>query len=69
MLIFEKVYAIYLKDRESLLKQVGNIPGWINLTVQSWATTQTLGYISLAGQFIDSEWKLHQGMLNLVMVS
>jgi hypothetical protein len=39
-----EVYAVYLKDRESVLKQDGNIPGRINLTVQSWATSQTLGY-------------------------
>jgi hypothetical protein len=36
------VYAVYLKDRESVLKQVGIIPGRINLTVQSWVTSQTL---------------------------
>jgi hypothetical protein len=64
-----EVYAVYLEERECMLKQVGNIPGRVNLTVQSWATSQTLGYISLAGQFIDSKWKLHQRMLNLVMVS
>jgi hypothetical protein len=63
-----KVYAVYLKERESVLQQVGNIPGRINLTVQSWAPCQTRGYISLAGKFIDSEWKLHRRMLNLVMV-
>ncbi|XP_066357203.1 zinc finger BED domain-containing protein RICESLEEPER 2-like [Miscanthus floridulus] len=63
-----EVYAVYLKERESVLKQVGNIPGRINLTVQSWTTSQTLGYVSLAGQFIDSEWKLHRRMLNFVMV-
>lgn len=63
-----EVYAVYLKERESVLKQVGNIPGRINLTVQSWTTSQTLGYVSLAGQFIDSDWKLHRRMLNFVMV-
>ncbi|CAD6268154.1 unnamed protein product [Miscanthus lutarioriparius] len=38
-----EVCAVYLKERESVLKQVGNIPGRINLTVQSWTTSQTLG--------------------------
>ncbi|XP_020401589.1 zinc finger BED domain-containing protein RICESLEEPER 1 [Zea mays] len=63
-----EVYAVYLKERKSLLKQVENIPGRINLTVQTWTTSQTLGYVSLAGQFIDSEWKLHRRMLNFMMV-
>jgi len=30
-----EVYAVYLEDRESVLKQVGIIPGRINLTLQS----------------------------------
>jgi hypothetical protein len=62
-----EVYAIYLKERDNLLKEVGNIPGRINLTIGWWTTSQTLGYVSIAGQFIDSEWKLHRRMLNFVM--
>ncbi|XP_042460242.1 zinc finger BED domain-containing protein RICESLEEPER 1-like [Zingiber officinale] len=44
-------------------------PGRISLTVGLWTTSQTLGYICLSGQFIDSEWKLHRRMLNFFMVS
>ena len=62
-----EVYAIYLKERDKLLKEVGNIPGRINLTIGWWTTSQTLGYVSIAGQFIDSEWKMHRKMLNFVM--
>ncbi|KAK3160919.1 hypothetical protein QOZ80_1BG0068180 [Eleusine coracana subsp. coracana] len=53
-----EVYAIYLKEKDNLLMEFGNIPGRINLTVGSWTTSQTLGYVSIAGQFIDLEWKL-----------
>ncbi|CAL4976091.1 unnamed protein product [Urochloa decumbens] len=62
-----QVYAIYLKERDNMLKEVGNIPGRISLATGWWTTSQTLGYISIAGQFIDSEWKLHRRMLNFVM--
>ncbi|XP_072149623.1 zinc finger BED domain-containing protein RICESLEEPER 2-like [Setaria viridis] len=62
-----EVYAIYLKERDNLLKEVGNIPGRINLTIGWWTTSQTLGYVSIAGQYIDSDWKLHRRMLNFVM--
>ncbi|CAO2203612.1 unnamed protein product [Urochloa humidicola] len=62
-----EVYAIYLKERDNMLKEVGNIPGRINLAIGWWTTSQTLGYVSIAGQFIDSEWKLHRRMLNFAM--
>uniref|UniRef100_A0ACD5W9W6 Uncharacterized protein n=1 Tax=Avena sativa TaxID=4498 RepID=A0ACD5W9W6_AVESA len=45
------------------------MPGRISLAIGLWTTSQTLGYVSLAGQFIDSDWKLHRRMLNFMMVS
>ncbi|CAO2165063.1 unnamed protein product [Urochloa humidicola] len=62
-----EVYAIYMKERDNILKEVGNISGRINLATGWWTTSQTLGYVSIAGQFIDSEWKLHRRMLNFMM--
>lgn len=43
--------------------------GRISLTIGLWTTSQTLGYVCLNGQFIDSDWKLHRRMLNFMMVS
>ncbi|CAM0876038.1 unnamed protein product [Alopecurus aequalis] len=64
-----EVYALYQKEKENLLQAFSNMPGRISLTIGLWATSQTLGYVSLAGQFIDSDWKLHRRMLNFMMVS
>ncbi|XP_024312348.1 zinc finger BED domain-containing protein RICESLEEPER 2 [Brachypodium distachyon] len=64
-----EVYAVYQKEKESLLQALSSMPGRISLTIGLWTTSQTLGYVSLAGQFIDSEWKLHRRMLNFMMVS
>ena len=64
-----EVYAVYQKEKENLLQAFNTMPGRISLAIGLWTTSQTLGYISLAGQFIDSEWKIHRRMLNLLMVS
>ncbi|XP_014757205.1 zinc finger BED domain-containing protein RICESLEEPER 2 [Brachypodium distachyon] len=64
-----EVYAVYQKEKESLLQALSTMPGRISLTIGLWTTSQTLGYVSLAAQFIDSEWKLHRRMLNFTMVS
>ncbi|XP_066391517.1 zinc finger BED domain-containing protein RICESLEEPER 2 [Miscanthus floridulus] len=64
-----EVYAVYQKEKENLLQSFSTMPGRISLTIRLWTTSQTLGYVSLAGQFIDSEWKMHRRMLNFMMVS
>jgi hypothetical protein len=64
-----EVYAVYQKGKESLLQSLSSVPGRISLTIGLWTTSQTLGYVSLAGQFIDTEWKVHRRMLNFMMVS
>ncbi|CAM0913756.1 unnamed protein product [Alopecurus aequalis] len=64
-----EVYAVYQKEKENLLQAFSTMPGRIGLCIGLWTTSQTLGYVSLAGQFIDSEWKLHRRMLNFMMVS
>uniref|UniRef100_A0A0E0LVP3 Uncharacterized protein n=1 Tax=Oryza punctata TaxID=4537 RepID=A0A0E0LVP3_ORYPU len=48
-------------------KALGNIPGRISLTIGSLTINRILVYISLATQFIDSEWRLHRRMLNFMM--
>ena len=64
-----EVYAVYQKEKENLLQAFNSMPGRISLTIGLWTTSQTLGYVSLAGQFIDSEWKVHRRMLSFMMVS
>jgi len=64
-----EVYAVYQKEKENLLQAFNTMPGRISLTIGLWTTSQTLGYVSLAGQFIDSEWKVHRRMLSFMMVS
>nr|XP_034576219.1 zinc finger BED domain-containing protein RICESLEEPER 2-like [Setaria viridis]XP_034576220.1 zinc finger BED domain-containing protein RICESLEEPER 2-like [Setaria viridis]XP_034576221.1 zinc finger BED domain-containing protein RICESLEEPER 2-like [Setaria viridis]XP_034576222.1 zinc finger BED domain-containing protein RICESLEEPER 2-like [Setaria viridis]XP_034576223.1 zinc finger BED domain-containing protein RICESLEEPER 2-like [Setaria viridis]XP_034576224.1 zinc finger BED domain-contain len=63
-----EVYAIYQKEKENLLQAFSTMPGRISLTVGLWRTSQTLACVSVAGQFIDSEWKVHRRMLNFMMV-
>jgi hypothetical protein len=64
-----EVYAVYQKEKVNLLQAFNTMPGRISLTIGLWTTSQTLGYVSLAGQFIDSEWKVHRRMLSFMMVS
>jgi hypothetical protein len=64
-----EVYAVYQKEKENLMQAFNTMPGRISLAIGLWTTSQTLGYVSLAGQFIDSEWKMHRRMLNFMMVS
>ncbi|KAG8045114.1 hypothetical protein GUJ93_ZPchr0008g11409 [Zizania palustris] len=62
-----EVFAIYRRERDNLQQALGTIPGRMGLIVGSFMTNQALGYVSLSGQFIDSEWKLHRRMLNFMM--
>lgn len=65
----EEVYAVYRKEKHNLLQALSTMAGRISLTIGLWTTSQTLGYVSLAGQFVDTEWKVHRRMLNFRMVS
>nr|CAB3472614.1 unnamed protein product [Digitaria exilis] len=60
-----EVYAVYQKEKENLMQTINTMPGRISLTIGLWTTSQTLGYVSLAGQFIDSEWKAWKLQLEL----
>ncbi|XP_038975353.1 zinc finger BED domain-containing protein RICESLEEPER 2-like [Phoenix dactylifera] len=61
--------SIYQKEKQSLMQVFGTMPGRVSLTIGLWTTSQTLGYVCLTGQFIDSDWRLHRRMLNFMMVS
>ncbi|PIA38498.1 hypothetical protein AQUCO_02700001v1, partial [Aquilegia coerulea] len=60
--------AIYLREKQDLVKLLGGLPGRINLTLDLWSSNQTLGYVTLTGHFIDGDWKLNRRILNVVMV-
>ncbi|KAK9102047.1 hypothetical protein Sjap_019301 [Stephania japonica] len=60
--------AIYLREKQDLVKLLMGLPGRINLTLDLWISNQTLGYIFLTGHFIDNDWKLTKRLLNVVMV-
>ncbi|KAI3947541.1 hypothetical protein MKW92_001858 [Papaver armeniacum] len=60
--------ALYLREKQSLVKLLEGLPGKISLTVDMYTSNQTLGYVFLTGHFIDKNWKLHRRILNVVMV-
>lgn len=59
--------ATYLREKQGLQKLIEGIPGRICLTLDLWNSSQTTGYMFLTGHFIDTEWKLHRKILNVVM--
>ncbi|KAI3988614.1 hypothetical protein MKX01_026978 [Papaver californicum] len=60
--------ALYLREKQVLVKLLEGLPGKISLTVDMYSSNQTLGYVFLTGHFIDRNWKLHRRILNVVMV-
>lgn len=60
--------AIYKREKASLLKVLRGIPGRVCITLDLWTSDQNLDYIFLKGHFIDSDWKLHRRLLNVVKV-
>ncbi|XP_059635151.1 zinc finger BED domain-containing protein DAYSLEEPER [Cornus florida] len=59
--------ATYLREKQSLQKVIEAMPGRISLTLELWTSSRTVGYVFLTGHFIDSDWKLHRKILNVVM--
>jgi hypothetical protein len=59
--------ATYLMEKQNLLKFIEGMPGRICLTLDTWTSSQTVGYVFITGHFIDSEWKLHRRILNVIM--
>ncbi|XVF74765.1 hypothetical protein PTKIN_Ptkin13bG0137900 [Pterospermum kingtungense] len=60
--------SMYLKEKQNLFNFISEIPGRISLTLDFQISNQTVGYVFLTGQFIDTEWNLHRCLLNVVMV-
>ncbi|KAG5036599.1 hypothetical protein JHK86_017439 [Glycine max] len=60
--------AIYLRKKQNLLNVINGIPGQVNLTLDLWTSNQAMGYVFVRGHFIDSDWKLHRPILNVVTV-
>ncbi|KAL2929727.1 Zinc finger BED domain-containing protein DAYSLEEPER [Bienertia sinuspersici] len=59
--------AIFLREKQNLQRFIEGIPGRICLTLDMLTSSQSTGYVFVTGQFIDSDWKLHRRLLNVVM--
>ncbi|KAD1228673.1 hypothetical protein E3N88_43121 [Mikania micrantha] len=59
--------ATYLKEKQMIHKLIEGMPGRVCLTLDIWNSHHTTGYIFVTGQFIDSDWKIHKKLLNVVM--
>ncbi|XP_027066767.1 zinc finger BED domain-containing protein DAYSLEEPER [Coffea arabica] len=59
--------ATYLREKQSIQKVIEAMPGRICLTLDMWSSCRGLGYVFLSGHFIDSEWKMHRKLLNVIM--
>lgn len=60
-------FATYLKEKERIRNLIEGMPGHISLTLDLWNSSHTTGYVFVTGQFIDSDWKMHRKLLNVVM--
>ncbi|CAA0808790.1 Zinc finger BED domain-containing protein DAYSLEEPER [Striga hermonthica] len=59
--------ATYLKEKQSILKVIEGMPGRVCLTLDLWSSSNTTGYVFISGQFIDSDWKIHRKLFNVIM--
>ncbi|KAL0345280.1 UNVERIFIED_CONTAM: Zinc finger BED domain-containing protein DAYSLEEPER [Sesamum radiatum] len=59
--------ATYLREKQSIQKVIEGMPGRICLTLDLWSSSRTIGYMFVSGQFIDSDWKMHRKLLNVIM--
>ncbi|KAL4564031.1 hypothetical protein LXL04_028081 [Taraxacum kok-saghyz] len=59
--------ATYLSEKDKIQKVIDSMPGRVCLTVDLYGSCQTTGYVYVTGQFVDSEWKIHRKLLNVVM--
>lgn len=59
--------ATYLSEKDKIQKVIESMPGRVCLTVDLYGSCQTTGYVYVTGQFVDSEWKIHRKLLNVVM--
>ncbi|KAL3840759.1 hypothetical protein ACJIZ3_025350 [Penstemon smallii] len=59
--------ATYLREKQSIQRVIEGMPGRICLTLDLWTSCRTTGYVFVTGQFVDSDWKLHKKLLNVIM--
>uniref|UniRef100_A0A2P2LB48 Zinc finger BED domain-containing protein DAYSLEEPER n=1 Tax=Rhizophora mucronata TaxID=61149 RepID=A0A2P2LB48_RHIMU len=59
--------ATYLREKQNVMKYIEGMPGRVCLTLDMWKSSQSLGYVFVTGHFIDSDWKSHRRVLNVVM--
>lgn len=59
--------ATYLREKQMLHKVIEGIQSRICLSLDLWNSGQSVGYVFISGQFIDSEWKLQRRVLSVVM--
>ncbi|XP_022886197.1 zinc finger BED domain-containing protein DAYSLEEPER-like [Olea europaea var. sylvestris] len=57
----------YLREKQNIQKLFEGMPGRICLSLDLWSSCQTMGYMFVTGQFIDSDWKMHHKLLNVIM--
>ncbi|KAJ0440706.1 putative transcription factor/ chromatin remodeling BED-type(Zn) family [Helianthus annuus] len=60
--------GLYRRERQTLLNLVSSIRGQVNLSLDMWATDQSVGYVIITGQFIDDDWKLHRMVLSVILL-
>lgn len=58
--------ATFLREKRGLEKAIEEIPGRMCLTIDLWTSSQTVGYVFITGHYIDSEWRSHKRILNVV---
>ncbi|GKD75887.1 zinc finger BED domain-containing protein DAYSLEEPER-like protein [Tanacetum coccineum] len=59
--------ATYLREKQAIQQLIEGMPGRICLTLDLWNSCQTTGYVFVTGQFVDTDWKIHCKLLNVVM--
>ncbi|CAI8599562.1 unnamed protein product [Vicia faba] len=52
------VEQLFKMEKETLKKELANIPSRISLTSDLWTTCTTEGYICLTSHYVDSNWNL-----------
>lgn len=59
--------ATYLSEKQGVMKFIEGMPGRVCITVDSWTSSQSMGYLFMTGYFMDIDWKIHRRLLNVVM--
>lgn len=50
--------AIYLREKQNIQKVIDRMSGRVCLMLDLWSSCRNIGYMFVAGQFIDGDWKL-----------